>query len=85
MNWKKITSRLKNSCMKTLVRLDAFYSLRTSYFFGTEQRDTQIREHLAKIASLEDAYQDLEGTVTQFRELVLQLQTYDLRTLASNS
>lgn len=41
----------------------------------TETRDTQIREQQNKIASLEDAYQDLEGTVTQFREFVIQLQT----------
>ncbi|KAF9447534.1 hypothetical protein P691DRAFT_706592 [Macrolepiota fuliginosa MF-IS2] len=49
-----------------------------------EQRDTQIREHLSKIASLEDAYQDLEGTITQFRELVLQLQT-ELDTLRAQT
>jgi len=41
-----------------------------------EKRDTDIRELLGKIASLEDGYKDLEGTVTQFRELVIQLQTY---------
>lgn len=34
----------------------------------------QTREHLQKISTLEDACQDLENTITQFRELVLQLQ-----------
>ena len=47
-----------------------------------EKRDTEIRELLSKIASLEDAYKDLEGTVTQFRELVLQLQTYVIPCIA---
>ncbi|KXN84996.1 Dynactin subunit 1 [Leucoagaricus sp. SymC.cos] len=37
----------------------------------TEKRDTEIREHLSKITFLEDAYQDLECTISQFRELVL--------------
>ncbi|KXN84997.1 hypothetical protein AN958_11842 [Leucoagaricus sp. SymC.cos] len=49
-----------------------------------EKRDTEIREHLSKISSLEDAYQDLEGTVSQFRELVLQLQT-ELDTLRTQT
>ncbi|KAH7911588.1 dynein associated protein-domain-containing protein [Hygrophoropsis aurantiaca] len=40
-----------------------------------ESKDSQIREHLQKISILEDACQDLENTITQFRELVLQLQT----------
>ncbi|KAI9569455.1 dynein associated protein-domain-containing protein [Boletus coccyginus] len=38
-------------------------------------KDSQIREHLQKISTLEDACQDLESTITQFRELVLQLQS----------
>ncbi|KAJ3570761.1 hypothetical protein NP233_g4188 [Leucocoprinus birnbaumii] len=40
-----------------------------------EKRDAEIREQMGRIVGLEDAYQDLEGTVGQFRELVLQLQT----------
>ncbi|KAF8555146.1 dynactin [Imleria badia] len=40
-----------------------------------DSKDTQIREHLQKISTLEDACQDLETTITQFRELVLQLQS----------
>lgn len=40
----------------------------------TDSRDSQIREHVQKISTLEDACQDLENTITQFRELVLQLQ-----------
>ncbi|KAH7886311.1 dynein associated protein-domain-containing protein [Phlebopus sp. FC_14] len=38
-------------------------------------RDSQIREHLQKISTLEDACQDLDGTIGQFRELVFQLQS----------
>ncbi|KAH9926495.1 dynein associated protein-domain-containing protein [Fomitopsis serialis] len=38
-------------------------------------KETLIREQAAKIASLEEACQDLEGTIVRFRELVMQLQT----------
>ena len=38
-------------------------------------KDSELREQARKIQSLEDACQDLEGTIVQFRELVLQLQT----------
>ncbi|KAJ7068484.1 dynein associated protein-domain-containing protein [Mycena amicta] len=40
-----------------------------------ESKDTQIREHVRRAELLEDACADLEGTIGQFRELVLQLQT----------
>ncbi|KAJ7650592.1 dynactin [Roridomyces roridus] len=40
-----------------------------------EAKDVQIREHVRKAESLEEACVDLEGTIGQFRELVLQLQT----------
>ncbi|KZT73394.1 hypothetical protein DAEQUDRAFT_762303 [Daedalea quercina L-15889] len=40
-----------------------------------EAKETQIREQGAKIASLEEACQDLEGTIVRFRELVMQLQS----------
>lgn len=43
---------------------------------GTEQKESQIREQIRKINELEDACQDFEGTISQFRELVMQLQTY---------
>ena len=43
-------------------------------FLVTDSKDSQIREQLQKVSALEDACQDLEGTITQFRELVLQLQ-----------
>ena len=47
-----------------------------------EQKETQIREQTRKIADLEDTCQDYEGTISQFRELVMQLQLYVLfRTL----
>ncbi|KAH7920934.1 hypothetical protein BV22DRAFT_1097308 [Leucogyrophana mollusca] len=39
-----------------------------------DSKDSQIRDHLQKITLLEDACQDLENTIGQFRELVLQLQ-----------
>ena len=41
----------------------------------TDQRDTEIYEQSRKIQSLEESCQDLETTIVQFRELVLQLQT----------
>ncbi|KAI0095020.1 dynactin [Irpex rosettiformis] len=37
-------------------------------------RDSDIREQAQKIQSLEDACQDLEGTIGRFRDLVMQLQ-----------
>ncbi|KAJ2917876.1 hypothetical protein MD484_g2604, partial [Candolleomyces efflorescens] len=39
-----------------------------------EAKDMQIQNHLRKVSSLEEACQDYENTITQFRELVLQLQ-----------
>ncbi|KAL5535863.1 hypothetical protein ACEPAF_3957 [Sanghuangporus sanghuang] len=39
-----------------------------------EQKESVIREEIRKINELEDACQDFEGTIGQFRELVLQLQ-----------
>ncbi|KAG5644147.1 hypothetical protein DXG03_009041 [Asterophora parasitica] len=46
------------------------------------QKDVEIREHVQKVEALEEACQDLENTITQFRELVMQLQHEldDLRT-----
>jgi hypothetical protein len=41
-----------------------------------EAKDMQIREHLRKTESLEEACVDLEGTIGQFRELVMQLQQF---------
>jgi dynactin 1 len=37
-------------------------------------KDIVIREQSQKMKSLEDVCQDLEGTIGQFRELVMQLQ-----------
>lgn len=41
----------------------------------TDVKDTQIRDHLRKIEGLEESCQDLDNTINQFRELVMQLQT----------
>ncbi|KAH9854440.1 dynactin [Lenzites betulinus] len=49
-----------------------------------DAKDAQIREQARKIEALEEACQDLEGTIVQFRELVLQLQT-DLDTLRAET
>lgn len=38
-------------------------------------KDSQLRDQLRKIEALEDNCQDLENTIGQFRELVLQLQS----------
>ncbi|RXW18504.1 hypothetical protein EST38_g7340 [Candolleomyces aberdarensis] len=40
-----------------------------------EAKDMQIQGHLRKITSLEEGCQDYENTISQFRELVLQLQS----------
>ncbi|KAK2464772.1 hypothetical protein APHAL10511_003190 [Amanita phalloides] len=40
-----------------------------------EFKETHIREYVRKVEVLEDAILDLEGTIGQFRELVVQLQS----------
>lgn len=40
----------------------------------TDSKDMQIREQQRKIETLEEACQDLENTITQFRDLVQNLQ-----------
>ncbi|KAI0931161.1 hypothetical protein AcW2_000104 [Taiwanofungus camphoratus] len=40
-----------------------------------DAKDVQIREQTRKIETLEEACQDLESTIVQFRELVMQLQS----------
>ncbi|KAF9011292.1 dynactin [Cyathus striatus] len=40
-----------------------------------DAKDVEIREHTRKIESLEEACQDYENTIMQFRELVMQLQS----------
>ncbi|KAJ6591757.1 dynein associated protein-domain-containing protein [Mycena vulgaris] len=40
-----------------------------------EAKDVQIREHVRKAEALEEACVDLEGTIGQFRDLVMQLQS----------
>ncbi|EGN93727.1 hypothetical protein SERLA73DRAFT_172019 [Serpula lacrymans var. lacrymans S7.3] len=49
-----------------------------------DAKDSEAREHIQKIANLEEACLDLENTIGQFRELVLQLQG-DLDTLRSQT
>jgi len=49
-----------------------------------DERDSQIREQQRKIESLEEICQDLESTIGQFRELVLQFQTWVV-TITSDS
>ena len=41
-----------------------------------DAKDMQIHDQSRKIQNLEEACQDLEGTIVQFRELVLSLQTW---------
>lgn len=55
------------------------------YKFGRsllELKDAQVREHARKVEALEESCQDLENTVGQFRDLVLQLQRSVLRSIA---
>ena len=46
------------------------------FLHPTEAKEAQVREHLRKVESLEETCVDYEGTIQQFRELVLQLQTF---------
>jgi len=46
-----------------------------------ETKETMIRENLRKIGSLEENCLDYENTIQQFRELVMQLQTYVLSSM----
>ena len=39
-----------------------------------DSKDVQIRDRQRKVESLEEACQDLDGTIGQFRELVMNLQ-----------
>lgn len=41
---------------------------------AVDAKDLQIQEHVRKAEALEEACIDLEGTITQFRDLVVQLQ-----------
>lgn len=45
-----------------------------AYFWDVDFKDVQIRDQQRKTESLEEACQDLDGTIGQFRELVLNLQ-----------
>jgi len=47
-------------------------------FHLKDVKEAQIREHLRKVEGLEEICVDYEGTIQQFRELVLQLQTFVL-------
>ena len=47
----------------------------SDFLVVVDTKDSELRDQTRKIQSLEDACQDLEGTIVQFRELVLQLQT----------
>lgn len=47
---------------------------------AVDAKDLQIQEHVRKAEALEEACIDLEGTITQFRDLVVQLQGYGLPT-----
>ncbi|EIW87309.1 hypothetical protein CONPUDRAFT_161877 [Coniophora puteana RWD-64-598 SS2] len=49
-----------------------------------EAKDVAIREHVNKVNNLEDACQDLENTIGQFRDLVIQLQS-DLESLRAQT
>jgi len=41
------------------------------FFHPTEAKEAQVREHLRKVESLKETCVDYEGTIQQFRELVL--------------
>lgn len=66
--------RLRRLSTKTFVCLFRPREVIAAYVLA-ESKDIQIQEHLRKAEVLEEATLDLESTILQFRELVLQLQT----------
>lgn len=46
-------------------------------------KDMDIQAQQRRVSSLEETCQDLEGTIAQFRDLVMQLQTYAICQLIS--
>ena len=52
------------------------FSMTLTVVAWTDVKDTQIRDHLRKIETLEESCQDLDNTINQFREFVMQLQAY---------
>ncbi len=54
--------------------VNLYRCLSIPFVLSTEQRDTLTREYHRKIDSLEEACLDYDGTIQQFRELVMQLQ-----------
>ncbi len=65
---KALQEDLGNDCPDSFCRHTCLHTY-------TDAKDAEIRENLRKIEGLEEACLDLEGTITQFRELVLQLQS----------
>jgi dynactin 1 len=83
---KELNDELEENHMETEKALqeeisELMSSLKGGHFFITyfaDAKDIQIREQMRRADSLEDMCQDLENTISQFRELVLQLQGYVL-------
>ena len=74
MSWRRTMLRLRRHLTRTLVCVvvrDGTYH--TNYL--TEKRDMEIQELKREVERYEEACQDLEGTISQFRELVLKLQS----------
>ena len=78
---KELNDELEENHVETEKALQDDLSLFSNLFWmhkltyiPADLRDVQIREHLRKIELLEEGCQDLESTIGQFRELVLQLQ-----------
>lgn len=58
-------------------RIIVVYSIELLLIYGyIDEKEMEIHNQKRKIESLEEVCQDLEGTIVQFRELVLQLQRY---------
>jgi hypothetical protein len=74
MSSKKTTSRPRKVYKTISVSPHPWY---TTIFADNlvDLKDVQIREQTRKVEALEENCQDLDNTITQFRELVLQLQT----------
>ena len=58
-----------------LVWQDLNCVLHSTLTVPVDDKDVQINQQQRRIESLEESCQDLEGTIGQFRELVLQLQS----------
>ena len=74
MSWRKTMLRLRRRSTRTLVCVVVRDGTHHTDCL-TEKRDMEIQELKREVERYEEACQDLERTISQFRELVLNLQS----------